>query len=72
MASFGNSLYRGNQVKIKSLGLTLNQYDWCFPKKRKLRDRHTQWKDVMTQEEDSHMTEVIYLHDKECRGFNRS
>lgn len=33
-------LYRGNKVKIKSLGCVLIQYDGCSYKKGKLRNRH--------------------------------
>ena len=47
-------LYRGNQVKMRSLGWALIQYDWCPYKKRKLGHRHTQRKEhVKTQGADS-------------------
>lgn len=46
---FGNRVYnyRGNQVKMRSFGWTLIQYDWCPYQKRKVghKNRHTQKKD---------------------------
>ena len=46
MTLFGGRVYnyRGNQVKMRSLGWTLVQYDWCSYEKGKVghKDRHTQ------------------------------
>ena len=47
-------LYRGNQVKMRSLGWVLIKHDWCPHKKRKFghRDKHAQREDhVKTQRE---------------------
>lgn len=36
---FGNSLYRGNQVTMRSVGWALVQCEWCPNKKRKFEPR---------------------------------
>lgn len=45
----GKSLCRGNQVKMKSLGRTLIQHDWC-PHKKRRRDTETGREDYVTVE----------------------
>ena len=47
-------LYRGNQIKMRSLGWILIQYDWCFSKKGKFGNVHggkMVWRDI----EDGHL-----------------
>ena len=40
VTDFGNRIFVGDQVEMRSLGWALTQHDWCSYKKRKFRHRH--------------------------------
>lgn len=62
------SLHGGNEVKMRSLGWALVQYDWCPYKKKKFghSNRHAErqwWED--RKGEGSHVTALMHLQAKE-------
>lgn len=61
-------LYRCNQIKMRSLGRALFQYDWCPNKKRKMpsEDRDAQAECHVKTEA---FTGVTWLWAEECQGL---